>query len=422
MKTTFFTGFIYCLLTLIFFGFFFNPKFVFLGFGAFYPSVVILVILGMVGLVYIEKAPSALFVVIWPIYFALTLAMISLGVNYPDIDYFLVGAFFCMAVVGSISFGFFSLFSRIDGQPLLVSAIAAFTLNAVLMIIMFVSSTFQLWYLNLLTNEGVSIFGGADNALDSLYRFRMIGANGFASYSAGFAQVIGLFFLVIYYKILNKRLDILFLAISILLLISALLSARSAIFGILLWFIFCFTFFRWQFFIIFSYAFIILTFLLVAMVGLMDVEGADYFTKWILDIFFSGADSESLTENIKMLEIPFLDAGLFGFSRWFGDFGDDYFRAADVGFIRLILAGGFTALFLVFMHFLLMGLLFFHKNSCIFFNTLFIFLIFYLVVMMVKGAILFDFFAFDFLLLMLCWFSTQKNNFEDANENTDSNR
>ena len=61
------------------------------------------------------------------------------------------------------------------------------------MIVMFASSNFQFWYLNLLSNEGLAVFGGVDEALDSLYRLRMIGANGFASYSAGFAQAIALF-------------------------------------------------------------------------------------------------------------------------------------------------------------------------------------------------------------------------------------
>jgi hypothetical protein len=111
-----------------------------------------------------------------------------------------------------------------------------------------------------------------------------------------------------------------------------------------------------------------------------------------------------------MLETPFWDAGFFGFSRWFGDLGYDYFRSADVGFIRLILAGGIGTLLLVVLHFVLIGVFFFGRKSSAFFRTLYIFLMIYLFAIMFKGAIIFDFFAFDFLVLMLCWVSRKNGN------------
>ena len=402
--------FVFCFLVLIFSGFFFNPKFNFIGFGAFYPSVIIVVIFGVLGLAGKERMPATLAVVA-PLYIACALTLISFAVNFPDADYFLVGAIFIMAVVGSCAFGFFNFFSKIDGQPLLAAVVAVFTLNAVLMIVMFISPKFQLGYLNLLSDEGFSNFGGAENALGSMYRLRMIGITGFATYSAGFAQVIGLFFLPVYYKVVEKKPDLLFLIVSMLLMISALLSARSAVLGIFLWFIFCLIFFRLRFLFIFSCSLIFLIIALVALVALMDVDGADYFTKWIFDLFISGTSSESLAENIQMFDVPFLDSGFFGFSRWFGDLGYDYFRSADVGFIRLILAGGFGVLFFVILHFLLMGLFFFRGNSPAFASALYIFLMIYFFIIMLKGAIFFDFYAFDFLMLLLCWVSRNSGNF-----------
>ncbi len=400
--------FVFCFLALIFAGFFFNPKFNFFGFSTFYSCFIILIIFGIFGLNEKEYMRADLIIVIVPLYVAFILAVISFVTISSDADYFLIGAFFLMAVVGSFSFGIFNLFSKIDKRLLLCTVIAVFTLNAVLMIAMFISPKFQLGYLNLLSEEGFSNFGGIENALESMYRFRMIGATGFATYSAGFAQVIGLFFLPVYYKVFKKKPDFLFLIISMLLMISALLSARSAMFGIFLWFIFCFAFFRLRFIVIFSCSLIFLITALVVSVSLMDTDGADFFTKWILDLFVSGTNSESLSENIQMFDIPFLDSGFFGFSRWFGDLGYDYFRSADVGFIRLILAGGFGVLFFVILHFILMGLLFFRRNSSAFFSTLYIFLMIFFFVIMLKGAILFDFFAFDFLMLMLCWISSRE--------------
>lgn len=398
----------FCFLSLIFLGFFFNPKFNSLGFGAFYPCVILVVLFGMFGLAGKERIPAYLVVVVVPLYIAFTLAVISFAVNSSDADYFLVGAFFLMAVVGLFSFGVFNFFSKIDARLLLAAVISAFTLNAVLMIVMFISPKFQLGYLNLLSEEGFSNFGGTDNALGSMYRFRMIGVTGFATYSAGFAQVIGLFFLPVYYKVVEKKPDFLFLLVSLLLIISALLSARSAVLGIFFWIIFCLIFFRLRFLYVISFLSVFMTVALVAFVALMDADGADFFTKWILDLFISGASSESFSESIQMFDVPFLDSGFFGFSRWFGDLGYDYFRSSDVGFIRLILAGGFGVLFFVILHFLLMGLFFFRRNLSSFFSALYIFLMIYFFVIMFKGAILFDFFAFDFLMLMLCWISSRE--------------
>jgi hypothetical protein len=278
------------------------------------------------------------------------------------------------------------------------------------MITMFISPQFQLTYQGILSNDGFQIFGGGESALESMYRFRMIGASGFASYSTGFTQCIGLFFLAVYYFIIERKPDLLFLAVSVLLLVSALLSARSSLFGIFLWGIFCCIFFRWWFLSIFAAASTILIIFFISLIALMDADGSEFFSKWLFDFFISGAGSESLAENIQMLETPFWDAGFIGFSRWFGDLGYDYFRSADVGFIRLILAGGIGTLVLVALHFVLIGVFFFGRNSSAFFRTLYIFLMIYLFAVMFKGAIIFDFIAFDFLVLMLCWVSRKNEN------------
>ena len=399
--------FVLFFLVLVFFSFFFNPKFSIIGFGAFLPSVMLIIILGLIGLAKLDKMPAMLVATGLPLYIAFILAAITFVTSPTDADFFLASVFLLMAVIESFSFSFFNLFAKIKRQPLLVAVIAAFTLNAILMIVMFASSNFQFWYLNLLSNEGLAVFGGVDEALDSLYRLRMIGANGFASYSAGFAQAIALFFLAVYYKINNKQLDWSFLTISILLIVSALLSARSALLGITLWLVFCLIFFRSRFFYIFSFASFIVAIALAFLVTLMDLNEAEYFTTWIFDLFISGSSSESLSESIQMLDVPFVDAGLFGFSRWYGDLGYDYFRSADVGYIRVILAGGFVSLFFVLIHFLLLGFVFFQKGNTIFFRTLYCFLMVYFLAIMFKGAILFDFFAFDFLMLMLAWIANQ---------------
>lgn len=397
----------FCVLTLLLAAFFFNIKFSFLNFSSFYVGIVAIIFLGILGQIRCGKLSSELMAVVAPLYIAVILAIISYLVNFPEADYFLCGAFFILATLGLCSFGFFSLFSEMGGQPLLGAVITALSLNAILMLVMFISPGIQNSYLGILTEDGFALLGGVENALESMHRFRMIGATGFATYSAGFTQTIGLFFLAVYYHVTKKKPDLLFLMVSVLLAVSAVLAARSSFVGIFFWTIFCFIFFRWRFVFIFSCSFIFLVIIMVALIALIGAEGADFFTNWLLELFTSGSNSDSLVETIQMLDTPFMDSGFYGFSRWFGDLGYDYFRSADVGYIRLILAGGFGSLFFVILHFLLLGLVFFRGRFSAFFRTLYFFLMAYFFVIMFKGAILFDFFAFDFLMLMLGWIGNQ---------------
>lgn len=403
----------FCLLTLFIASFIFNIKFSFLSFSSLYFGLVAIIFFGVWGQIRYKKVSLELMLVVAPLYLSFVLTIVSYLANFPEADYFLCGAFLILATIGLCSFGFFSLFSAMGGQPLLAAVIAALSLNAILMLAMFISPGIQSSYLGMLTEEGFTLLGGSENALESMYRFRMIGATGFATYSAGFAQTIGLFFLVAYYYVTEKELDLLFLTVSVLLAVSAVLAARSSFLGIFLWIIFCLIFFRWRFVLIFSCFSIFLVVIMFALIALIGADGADFFTSWLLDFFTSGANSDSLAETIEMLDAPFLDSGFYGFSRWFGDLGYDYFRSVDVGYIRLILAGGFGALFFVLLHFLLLGLVFFRGRDSAFFRTLYFFLMAYFFVIMFKGAILFDFFAFDFLMLMLGWVSSQTKDLAD---------
>ena len=397
-------------LVALFVGYFFNIKFNALGFGTFYPAIFLIIIIGIFGGVVDGGLRSKLLVSMSPLCLAIVFSIISFLVNSPDSDYFFVGAIFLMAAVGLSSFGFFAIFPRRSGQILIISVIAALSLNAILMISMFVFPKIQLGYLNLLSESGFEVFGGIDSALDSMYRFRMIGFSGFAAYASGFMQSIGLFFLAVYYRIAEKKIDLRFLFISVLLIISALLSARSSLIGISLWIVFCLVFFGIRFFVFISLISIFIFASLFFLIALMDEDGAKFFVDWLLEFFLGEYESKSLSENISMLDTPFLDAGFYGFSRWFGEFGYDYFRAADVGFIRLILAGGFGSLSLILLHYFLMGLLLIKENGSNFFRILYVFLMLYFSIVMFKGAILFDFFAFDFLMLMLCWVSQNRGN------------
>ena len=104
-------------LTLILGGYFFNVKFWFLDFGTLYLSAFAIVGFGIVGCINYEKINRKLAIVVAPLYLAVVTASISIVVNLPDVDYFLVGALFFLATVCLFSFGFFKLFSTFsDGS------------------------------------------------------------------------------------------------------------------------------------------------------------------------------------------------------------------------------------------------------------------------------------------------------------------
>lgn len=394
-------------LAVILYGYFYNVKFSYFNVGTLYIFASAIIVLGFGGRTRRTKASPIFFTSIASLYIASALAIVSYSINFPDADYFLAGALFLLATVGMCSFRFFDLFSRMAGQPLLSSVIVAVTFNAILMLVMFLSPSVQLGYLSFLSEDGFEFFGGRESALESMHRFRMIGASGFATYSTAFIQTIGLFFLAVYYFVSKRKPDVLFLVLSVLVIVSAVLSARSSFLGIFLWIIFCFIFFQSRFVVVFFCSFIFLVVTIVLLNLSVSEVGNDFFINWLLELFTSGTSSESLTETVQMLDTPFMDSGLYGFSRWYGDLGYDYFRSADVGFIRLILAGGFVTFSFVVLHFVLLGLLFFRGTNIVFFRTLYCFLMVYFFIIMFKGAIIFDFFAFDFLMLMLAWIANQ---------------
>lgn len=397
----------FCFLNFIIAAFIFNIKFQFSNLSSLYFGIASIIFFGISGQIRSKPTSAALMVVVAPLYLAFILATGSYLSNLPDADYFLGAAIFIMASVGLCSFGFFTFFAGKDGKTLLCAVIAVLTVNAILMLMMFISPQIQAVYLNLLAENNFALLGGSDNAIESMHRFRMVGATGFATYSAGFTQTIGLFFLAAYYYVADKKLNLLFLVVAVLLAVSAVLAARSSFLGIFLWTIFCGIFFRRHFVVVFIGLVISIVFILLVLITLAGEVGGDFFSNWLLELFTSGTNSESLTETVQMLDTPFMDSGLYGFSRWYGDLGYDYFRSADVGYIRLILAGGFASLSFVVLHFVLLGLLFFRGTNIVFFRTLYCFLMVYIFVIMFKGAILFDFFAFDFLMLMLAWIANQ---------------
>jgi hypothetical protein len=188
----------------IFSGFFFNIK-LFFNFSTIYPALLTIILTGNITLIKHKKLSKSLLLVILPLFSGLLLATISFLTNLPKADYWFSSALFLLTTVGFYSFSFFDLFSSMGSKFLLKTVVTALILNAIMIIMMFISPNIQNCYLSILSEDNFAVFGGRENALNSMYKLRMIGLSGFASYSVGFMQVIGLFFLSAYYYISQKK-------------------------------------------------------------------------------------------------------------------------------------------------------------------------------------------------------------------------
>jgi len=238
--------FLFCILLGTLSGFLFNIK-LFFNYSTVYPAILIIILIGNIALIKHKKLSKRLLLIILPLFSGFLLATISFLANSPKADYWFASALFLLTIVGFYSFSFFNLFSSMGSKFLLKTVVTALTLNAIMIITMLISPSLQALYLSILSEDNFAVFGGRENALNSMYKLRMIGLSGFASYSVGFMQVIGLFFLSAYYYISEKKIDLSFFSVCLILLTSAVICSRSSVFGVFLWFIFSLFFFESHF-------------------------------------------------------------------------------------------------------------------------------------------------------------------------------
>ncbi len=386
-------------------GLFFGINFSFLGVSTLYISTVLIAGLGALQCLKSGVMNVSALLLQVPLALALSISLASFIVNYPDADSFMMLALGAMLVINVFSFSFFELFFNSERSRLLYYIALCFVINALLIIVMFVAPSIQLIYLSYLNEDIYMRFGGVDVALDSMYRLRMVGFSGFASYATGFAQVIGLFVLTIYYRITFKGMDWQFVLFAALLTISVAISSRAAIPGVLLWIIFSAVFFGVRFFVISMVVAAIMASVFVVSSLLLDDASLQFFTAWILDFFVNGIESASLRETIAMFSVDISDVGLLGHSRWYGDLGFDYFRHVDIGFIRILLASGYLGLTFITLHYVcvVMGAVVAEDRRFILLASIFIMT--FALMFLAKGAIIFDFLAFNFVLMALLWVS-----------------
>lgn len=278
-------------------------------------------------------------------------------------------------------------------------------INALLIIFMLISTEFQKLYTSFLSP---SIYAGlGDNVHESMMVLRMVGITGFSAYTTGFIQVVLALLYLLHVKLHFGQPNVRQASLMGVVLISAVLVSRSSIVGIALFALAFFCFFRKRyFFYYFSLAFVFGGLAIFFVAHQLPAAKSDFFMSWALEFFLEGLSTGSVQTNLKMFVYDYANFSLLGESKWFGAAGG-YFMSTDVGWYRLLFSVGYIGLvswlFLIFSVAGCWRVVEVHKNPIAFVALL---VVFYSVVMMLKGAILFDFFQGIAILSILSWLSS----------------
>ncbi|RRO08358.1 hypothetical protein [Pectobacterium aquaticum] len=261
-------------------------------------------------------------------------------------------------------------------------------INAVFIFSMLLVKPFQEFYLSLIGSGAFDLIGGSES-LDGFMSLRMVGITGLSVYSSGFMQMILAISLVTYMYFSPKETRLLHYVMLVLIILSALIAARSSIIGVLFFCIFAMSSFNIKKIIKILCVVIFLLYIsFMSVMSFLPSDLSDFFLKWATEIFLSGTKTGSVKENISMFIYDFNDFGLVGDSKWYGGL-DGYYKGTDVGWYRVCFSVGYIG---VIIWFGLLISLFYHallsSSRKVFLLSWCVF--FYIIIMMFKGAVLFD--------------------------------
>lgn len=385
--------------------FIYNVNYDFLfGIPTSYISLAIMILYSIIYSINNKKFPISFS---YPIIFSIILfiiSIISFSLNTNLVDAYLIRASFLYFIICLFSFTIYKSVFKSDRLLLLKSIGYAGLINSILIISMLIIKPFQILYLSLINQSTFELMKG-DSVLDGAMSLRMIGITGFSAYSTGFVQMLCAicFLLFVFYKNnralkLNKKESI----ILVLIILSAIISARSSFLGI---FVFLLIFFKIsnfkQSFKFMMLAIVLLIGLVITVVSFVPTEFKEFFINWLTEIFISGTDTGSLQANVNMFIYDLSDFSLFGDSRWFGD-NNDYYMSTDVGWYRVLFSVGYLGLCAWLL--IIVSIANWKKIFSLQLTTeswIILLLIAYVFVMTFKGAILFDSFQSLFILLSI---------------------
>ncbi|MBJ9835995.1 hypothetical protein I5530_02760 [Citrobacter freundii] len=323
--------------------------------------------------------------------------------NFGESDIYIIRTICMYVLITIVSKYIYMVTFRCNRLNVLKSIGYAGFFNSLFIISMLLYKPFQNWYLNLISEKSFDLIGGGE-ALNGLMSLRMIGITGFSAYSTGFVQVLCFlsYLLYIYYRERKFQMTLKDYIIILFIALSALISARSSIVGI-----FIVSIILLKITNIFSFSktminiIIAIAICLSAIIVFIPADFKDFFINWITEVFKSGTKTGSIQTNINMYIYSWSDFSFIGDSKWYGD-NNDYYMNTDVGWYRLLFAVGYVGM--ISWLFVLISMIGIRNVFTLKINNNNFILIavgFYAILMMFKGAILFDSFQSIFIILML---------------------
>ena len=317
-----------------------------------------------------------------------------------NIDIFLVSLL--LGIVFVVTVVPYALLSHFKGREIEIVKfiIYAGIINAFFIIIMFLSSGFREFYLSLLSHVDLLYVKGED-ALNSLYAMRLIGLTGSATYGMAVLQVVMAFLYVFYIRMTKHKFTFFNSLILLILMLSAILSGRTAFVGFVFLFIYIFLVLNKKELLKFIFTSIVAFSLFLIFTKLFLPENFySFFKNWILQLFIVGETVGSVEINKSILSVYGFSAfSLLGDFKWHADeLRNSYYMSTDVGWFRFLFAFGFIGLFFLMLYILsLINIKIRFKSQ----NLISFFIIIFLLLVMFKGAILFDFYQIFFVFTIL---------------------
>lgn len=325
--------------------------------------------------------------------------MLSFAANAGNPDTHLIkmgSTIFFISII--VPYAYLAYFKNREVMILRYIALAGI-INSIFLIGMFFSHSFKEIYLSLLSSTSLSDAKGNIDLTNSLYSLRMIGLTGSATYGIAVIQVVLAFVYIYYVLTTTHRFTIKNSIVLGIILLSAVLSGRTAFVGIALLFIYLLLFLSFKEIIqniLFLVIFLVI--LLLAPQYFLPENFYSFFENWVFEFFTKGKDTGSLKANLAMYKYEWGDFSLLGDFRWSkSDIDKSYYMSTDVGWYRFLFAFGYLGLASLMFYFIsLFGLSmrFSIKNTTSFFIGGL------LLIVTFKAAILFDFYICFFILVI----------------------
>ncbi|PWD86179.1 hypothetical protein [Ignatzschineria cameli] len=326
--------------------------------------------------------------------------MLSFAANAGNPDIHLIkmgGTIFFISII--VPYAYLAYFKNREVMILRYIALAGI-INAIFLIGMFLSYSFKATYLSLLLSTDLTNLKGDIDLTSSLYSMRMIGLTGSATYGMAVTQVVLAFVYVYYVLTTAQRFTIKNSIVLGTILLSAVLSGRTAFVGIALLFIYLLLFLNFK--DIIKNTLLLIVFLVVLFLTsqyFLPENFYSFFENWMLEFFTKGKDTGSLKANLAMYKYGWDDFSLLGDFRWSkSEIDKSYYMDTDVGWYRLLFAFGYLGSGFLIIYFV--SLLGFQTRLNIK-NITSLFIGIFLLVVLFKGAILFDFYICFFILVIL---------------------